>query len=74
MAFSGGVFTPKSGTYTGNTMWSQMATAMEDVRPDRFDAAWMDLAAALGMLILRNGANTPTARPADEHTAAHRRR
>ena len=63
MAFSGGVFRPEvPGTqYIGDDIWSQMALAMEKVRPDRFDAVWGDLAAAIGMLVLRNGANTPTA-------------
>ena len=61
MPFSNDTFTPQSGTYSGNTMWDQMATANEDVMSNRFDAAWTDLALALGMLILRNGANSPTA-------------
>ena len=60
MPWSGGTFTPSNGPYQGATLWAQAAAAGEDVRADRFDSAWSDLAGAMNNVLTRDGQNAPS--------------
>ena len=61
MPWSSGTFTPTNGMFQGDTLWTQAAGAGEDVRADRFDTAWGDLAEAMTNCLTRDGQNAPTA-------------
>ena len=60
MPWSGGVYTPTNGSYTGATLWSQAQSAGENVRTDRFDAYAADLKTVIENCLTRDGQNSPT--------------